>query len=136
MTLITHLKTQHFDIIMGDGRIMDIKANQIKFDNAQKVYHTDDKKYLIGYSADMYPTNPQYSTPNIIQSCTSGLFLTNKEINKRICEEITCATDFPKLAGDPVSVLNTVIISKQRTSSENTFIPLKYPRQSGNIDAL
>lgn len=128
MTLITHLKTKHFDIIMGDGRIMDIKeddikANKIKLDDAQKVYHTNDKNFLIGYSGNMYPVNSDYSTPKIIQSILSKSFNRNEALNKQICDTIIDATKFPSQISVPLSTLNIMIIGNNRTSNTNEFIP-------------
>ena len=87
MTLITHLKTKHFDIIMGDGMIT---TRHGYYKDAQKVYNTYDEKYLIGYCGDLsYRNNEQHSTPTILQGIMSKTFNNNTELQNLAIEKIS-----------------------------------------------
>lgn len=88
MTLITHLKTKNFDIIMGDGRIMGNSG--IEDDKAQKVYHTKDKKFLIGYCGDLsYRNNTKDNTPETLKGIMTETFSTVKNLQGSFIETIS-----------------------------------------------
>ena len=87
MTLITHLKTKHFNIIMGDGMITTGHSSVM---DAQKVYHTNDENYLIGYCGDLsYRKDTTDNTPKILESIMPKTFGDIINLQESVVEAIS-----------------------------------------------